>query len=27
MTQEREMEDEQGPFLLYSMGARPNVGR
>jgi ribosomal-protein-alanine N-acetyltransferase len=27
MTLEREMEDEQGPFLLNSMGARPNVGR
>jgi ribosomal-protein-alanine N-acetyltransferase len=27
MTLEREVEDEQGPFLLYAMGARPNVGR
>lgn len=27
MTLEREMEDEQGPFLLYSMSARPKVGR
>lgn len=27
MTLEKEMEDEHGPLLLYSMSARPKVGR